>query len=1064
MIMDGDANVDDQIKADIVSVRASLLRSGCKTRFAAVLLSEKSIVRVPELEDRLTSIRRATNLDSKSGLFFQPPMSSSAEIDTFVHGIFNTLQPLCVEYYRDLTKHARRKKARGSVPASNFLSSKGLQALTGTAWNARYEVKQGVFAEFRQEMDVAERHYSQAIEDLFNQEGTFEITPSWSPRWNEARLLSDALALRVVRCQLWNGLTSGATQSWSNYRARMRDLVNRRGKGSQTYSWDAWESRWTKIMAELVQRADLPILKQSVIKSTEDSVELSAPPIYAPPEKTFTSSDRMSPFHMLHHAGYWLRLATSATRARWKKSLLIPAEDRLPPGQSPASAVVSRSNLYDHYLVPEPDEEYELCAGGSASHINTFTRLTNESTQLFSARGQNRLAAELMLAFARELAASKQPGDLQDALDALLLSYNESRLREDEWHDIFDEMLSLVQRISRELGNAQVLLSTAWETLYQVSGDKSYQPSEFMLCLDEVPTGGKVSAHYRDGQRRCPIAISFAFASDETHVGEGLSCQLTLLSMVPESAREVPLSRVLIKIGNHKTIEIAHAAQTDQKPITTLILQEEATLHASADLKLRSGQLLLVNFALTFRDAREFRLEEVAILIEAPKFELSHSFSNVETLRPKKWLYEFEGKLESRELYHSDATTVTVLPKPPKLHVALENLRSQYYVGEQIRIVVRLTNGEAQTVNGTIRQTFDAPNGTKVSSRWLTAENSGEFAAAPADKSLRVLEELVPGAISDLALVVDAPLEPASHTLTFEVDYTLASEQFTPLKKTLVVDVVFATLFEAKFALSPLLHPDQWPSYFDSPAEQHGPEGVPQLWRVGSKLRLMADCPIVIESTNVTIDHIAAGATCTVQEPKALDKTTLHPQGCLDRSFEILTRKQSLDDRRPTVTELSLEILWRRDSDSTTSTAVLPIPRLSIPSSEPRVLCTTKPPSTPNEGVTLLYHLENPSAHFLTFALTMEASDEFAFSGPKHRSLSLAPLSRHCVEYQLVVHAGDEGGRNGVARGVWVHPSLQVLDSYYQKTLRVQAAGEGVSVDAKGVVGAWVPANAAGRQ
>lgn len=180
---------DDQIKADINAVRSAIGRSGFKTRFAAVLLSDKSILQSAGLEDRLTSIRRATNLDSKTGLFFMPPVSSQPEMSAFVQGVLSTLQPSIVEYYRDLTKHARRKKARGTIPAT--VSTPSSQSLSNIGWNARYEVKQGVFAEFRQEMDVAERHYSQAIEDLFNPEGIFETTPSWHPRWSETRLLAD---------------------------------------------------------------------------------------------------------------------------------------------------------------------------------------------------------------------------------------------------------------------------------------------------------------------------------------------------------------------------------------------------------------------------------------------------------------------------------------------------------------------------------------------------------------------------------------------------------------------------------------------------------------------------------------------------------------------------------------------------------------------------------------------------------------------------------------------------------------------------------------------------------
>ena len=77
-------------------------------------------------------------------------------------------------------------------------------------------------------LDVAERHYGAAIDELFSSEGIFEATASWSPRWEQARLLCDALAIRTLRCQLWVLQTTGAVQSWVNYKDRMKDLVDRR--------------------------------------------------------------------------------------------------------------------------------------------------------------------------------------------------------------------------------------------------------------------------------------------------------------------------------------------------------------------------------------------------------------------------------------------------------------------------------------------------------------------------------------------------------------------------------------------------------------------------------------------------------------------------------------------------------------------------------------------------------------------------------------------------------------------------------------------------------------------
>jgi len=90
------------------------------------------------------------------------------------------------------------------------------------------------------------------------------------------------------------------------------------------------------------------------------------------------------------------------------------------------------------------------------------------------------------------------------------------------------------------------------------------------------------------------------------------------------------------------------------------------------------------------------------------------------------------------------------------------------------------------------------------------------------------------------------------------------------------------------------------------------------------------------------------------------------------------------------------------------------------------------------------YTLENPTMHFLTFELSMEASEEFGFSGPKLRTLQLLPMSRQTARYNLLP----------LVTGVWMTPQLRVVDRYFNKTLKVQAT-DGVWNDKKGV-SVWV--------
>jgi hypothetical protein len=201
------------------------------------------------------------------------------------------------------------------------------------------------------------------------------------------------------------------------------------------------------------------------------------------------------------------------------------------------------------------------------------------------------------------------------------------------------------------------------------------------------------------------------------------------------------------------------------------------------------------------------------------------------------------------------------------------------------------------------------------------------------------------------------------------------------------------------------------------------------------------------------VEAVDNAASCNVLgTAAALSQELLAPGETISPAFQLTTQKHSLDDRRNTYLTLSLAITWSRQTDSDhKAQTVIPIPRLSIPASEPRVLCTVADSVLAHTDLTLQYTLENPSSHFLTFALTMEANEDFAFSGAKYRTLSLAPLSRQLVEYHIVLHDQSEVE----AKGSVIMPNLQVIDSYYQKNLRIQPGTERVRLDDKRNLCIW---------
>jgi hypothetical protein len=141
---------DNHLKSEIIKVKDQVQRSGYKTRFAVVLLGDKSVSEAPDIDERLNTIRRNTGLDARTQLFFLPP-SSPVELRPFVANVLTTLKPISVEYYRDLTKRTRRKKTRSTIPPPTAPPTRGTSQVLGyPGWGLRYEFKLGVFAEFRQ--------------------------------------------------------------------------------------------------------------------------------------------------------------------------------------------------------------------------------------------------------------------------------------------------------------------------------------------------------------------------------------------------------------------------------------------------------------------------------------------------------------------------------------------------------------------------------------------------------------------------------------------------------------------------------------------------------------------------------------------------------------------------------------------------------------------------------------------------------------------------------------------------------------------------------------------------
>lgn len=377
------------------------------------------------------------------------------------------------------------------------------------------------------------------------------------------------------------------------------------------------------------------------------------------------------------------------------------------------------------------------------------------------------------------------------------------------------------------------------------------------------------------------------------------------------------------------------------------------------------------------------------------------------------------------------------------------------------------------------------------------------------------------GASAKRTFTFPSPSVPADCAIEITAHYHLVSDPETPIAKPIVTEMPVISPFRTSFDFSPRVHPERWPDYFSLPEQEITSQeeskeqvlGITQRWCLTVAIVGMGPGTVEIEGWELPVLGVAGGVLATVVETGNDGNAELLQGATAELQFIIDVQKLSLEDRRSASVDVSLSLRWRRkdvsgDRPSLINTTSLPVPRLPIPGSEPRVLAALvspppvpaplqsppgSPPVTkltrvrtastaasmlsptlPNASaipgvVHLEYTLENPTNYFLTFNVVMEANEEFAFSGPKQTSLQLLPVSRVSLHYRLFTFKVDDVAQKrekkvefqqdgGVSAegGIWVRPGLRVVDRYFNKTLRVSSGSEGIAVDKTGLM-VWVP-------
>ncbi|KAL4930053.1 uncharacterized protein BDV17DRAFT_259725, partial [Aspergillus undulatus] len=901
---------DNQLKIEINGLKKQWSSSGYKSRFIVVLLSEEATGDdFGDIDGRVMGIRRATNLDQKS-VFILPPDVSTEELLDFIRSLLSILQPSLMEYYRDLSKHARRKRNRGSIPPPTAPPTSGTsQTLSLQGWNTRYEFKMGVFAEFRQEIDAALKNYESAYETLFGQE-VFENIAGWDPKFNDARLLADALSIRIIRCLLLTGQTTLAVKFWVNHRGRVQDIVNSRGKGTRNYGWEAWEARWSSVMAQLIHQANIPELTSVGILQDQSSEHNS---IFVPREKNLPPGNGTAPWEQIHHEGYWLYRSAKHTMCRRTLAEQIPPEDRIPPGQSPASHIASKAYLYDTYLAPEPHIEASQTVNGGFDHSSLILDALKAALAEFSKRNQTRMTESLSLEIAEEHMRSKS---WQEAYEALRPHWPALTWRKSGWWHLMEKFAWALRECALQVQNSETVLRVDWELLSWAFSPRPDWQYDIHASLKNLPsTKPKPSIVVKAEDVVSSVTATFVFHKAEGNVGEPLQGQLVLRSCAQKSSAPIKFAELKLAFeGCLRPIRLQSDQNKDADTVTpciisspslrdpsatsdTSVLQSSTSgltaLTGIADLTIGPSQTKVYDLTCIPREAGESRLASVALLISEDEFDLSCAITDLAQQETSWWQKAAKGPARRRVGKGRDVMRCKILPKPPKIRITVPNIEEIYYTDERIVLDLVVDNQEDEAANVVVEaRLFGSPESSAEIS-WLDEDSLIASGSNTSDEASHFVKRSV-GVIGssskrDLPLVIFNTQNSFEYELEVSAVYNLVSDVQTPIIATTRLAISITRPFEANYEFLPRLNPLPWPDFFtvDDSAGSPGSLGLQQRWCLDTKVVSFARQPFVIEKMSVVMLSVSGGATLQVESETLIspEAPVIHPEELRHSNF-----------------------------------------------------------------------------------------------------------------------------------------------------------------------------------
>ncbi|PLW51825.1 hypothetical protein PCANC_01925 [Puccinia coronata f. sp. avenae] len=682
---------DNELIYEIIERKKTTSERGIK--LAVIILTSRYMLDNPQLDTRLSYIRKKSSLDTRASLFVLSPVPPH-DVVNFVHTLKAELYESTIDYYREHSRRVRRKRSRSTSNAfaqSSSYHQPGQPVITPLSpqgWSVRSDYKLATFAEFRQEYEVAIKSYEDCWEGLLQMFNSTAVLPPRTKRWAEAKVLVDCINFKISKLYLYSNEPTRAMYQFNKHIHKFRELCNGWGIGDETYEFWAWLSKQYTVLADLVDMG---------CRNGMRLPNLCPPPILAS-EKARTSLPIMSDSRLLgsgavnltgvlvHPGFYYFYGAQCAVERRNKFQASDAAEEEMrsiaqskgePSSFQPSIALVHERKInHGELIISLYTKAYEIFKTVGSSRMTLFLAL---KIALVHYHQNDHMTA---WKFFDRIIPSYRKGSFDTLLDSVLyLSYRaldalvaktkdtpnpEAGPAVNEATELLKIGLELLGKEIPTLPNDSchdICTSlTSW-----IRPNPELQPSEAeLMTLPVVPSV-------------FPVQSQVAFWEPSIQLGEEVEFQVLLRIPKTFADCQPTIAQLGLKFTSLPVLTIIHEASQSRLPAQTLdvgILSDESSSH-QLNLQVTDKSHWLITGRIKPSAINQITLEQVFFrfdrIFDRHHFEFVLTPANQALNRPL-WIERFEDTSNEPVFLHTESfeSMCKVQHRKPQVSFSLE--------------------------------------------------------------------------------------------------------------------------------------------------------------------------------------------------------------------------------------------------------------------------------------------------------------------------------------------------------------------------------------------------------